>query len=141
MCFAFSSTEQQLTARSYPERDLTPPAMTMLVDRGTEKRTGIRSRRMPHEDTTPGPAPAGADASASSSSSSAAAGAPSVTGGGSAAGGSSSSRPKGKGKRSPSPGKPKQSPKSVSKDAAALLADPRLKPTGHKGKVKPLPIH
>ena len=47
MCFAFTTTEQQLTARSYPSNDLTPPAMTMLVDRGSEKRTGIKSRRMP----------------------------------------------------------------------------------------------
>ena len=35
MCFAFSKTEQQLTARSYPEHDITPPAMTMLVERGS----------------------------------------------------------------------------------------------------------
>ena len=44
MCFAFTSTEAQLTNR-YPSHEITPPAMTMLVDRGTAKR--IRSARQP----------------------------------------------------------------------------------------------
>jgi len=142
MCFAFTTTEQQLTARSYPSNDLTPPAMTMLVDRGSEKRTGIKSRRMPKAASQPresGLSAAGLPASAGAAgiSSSSGAGAPAhLTGGGA---GASSSRPKGKGIKSHR--KPKPSPKSVSKDAASLLADPRLKPTGHKSKVKPLPIH
>lgn len=46
MCFAFTSTEAALTARSYPEHDILPPAMTLLVERGSEKRTGIKSKKL-----------------------------------------------------------------------------------------------
>ena len=40
MCFAFTTTEQQLTARSYPEHDITPPARTLRKQRAAARRGG-----------------------------------------------------------------------------------------------------
>jgi len=137
MCFAFSSTEAQLTARSYPEHDITPPAMTMLVDRGSEKRTGIKSRRplrpkdAPPSDAHSGAADATSSQSATGASSRPASAAPPASGGENQPA-ARSERKKGGGKGKPRRSSPaKQSPKTN----AALLADPRPKPTGSKQKV------
>ena len=46
MCFAFTSTEALLTNR-YPSHEISPPALTMLVDRGTAKRIRARASRSP----------------------------------------------------------------------------------------------
>merc|ERR1719453_785958 len=70
MCFAFTSTESQLTARSYPNHDITPPAMTLLVERGSEKRTGIKSNKLirPKAPAQPPQQPPSTSAAAASSS-------------------------------------------------------------------------
>jgi len=144
MCFAFTSTEGQLTARSYPTHDITPPAMTMLVYRGSEKRTGIKNRRplRPKQMMMPLPrAPSNNAASSSSAppegqsssrpASAAGTATPEEKPGPSDSKASPKSGKTGKGRKA-SPGK--SSPKSAAKAAASLLADPRAKPTGGKQK-------
>ena len=150
MCFAFSSTEQQLTARSYPEHDITPPAMTMLVDRGSEKRTGIKARRA----LRPKPAGGGGSAAAvtramaasqpppEQAAPSAMAPEPAAPAAAGTSRGEKSHRSKGKGKRNGSPAKSNRGPSKAEKshrsgaDDAALLNDPRPKPTGSKSKAR-----
>ena len=68
MCFAFTSTESQLTARSYPNHDITPPAMTLLVERGSEKRTGVKSKKIIRPKLERPPPPPGAMAGPSNAS-------------------------------------------------------------------------
>lgn len=151
MCFAFSSTEGQLTARSYPEHDILPPAMTLLVERGSEKRTGIKSQKQirPKPPGAPQPnlskpPPAGFNSSrdrpGSSSSRSARMGSASSSAAGAAdVGGPSGTKGAARGDSPKKSRKGKASPKTAAKDAASLLADPRPKPTGQgKSKVKPL---
>lgn len=168
MCFAFSSTEGQLTARSYPNHDITPPAMTMLVERGSEKRTGIKSNKLirPKIPAPPPQPPPSASSAGASSSAGSSGGGPSQASSrssrdrpgssssrsarerpASAAGGAGDAGASGGGKAvargdSPKKGRPKTkaSPKSAAKEAASLLADPRKpQPTG-KSKVKPLKL-
>jgi len=151
MCFAFSSTEGQLTARSYPEHDILPPAMTLLVERGSEKRTGIKSQKQirPKPPSAPQPnlskpPPAGFNSSrdrpGSSSSRSARMGSASSSAAGAAdVGGPSGTKGAARGDSPKKSRKGKASPKTAANDAASLLADPRPKPTGQgKSKVKPL---
>ena len=130
MCFAFTRTEEQLTARSRTEHGRTPPAMTKLVDRGSEKRTGVKGRKPPRTPPRPAASPGG-DASSSG-------------GGGSQRGGASSHRPASAGPGSAGPtleskggGKVKRSPtkqsnREAAASATALLSDARPKPTGSK---------
>ena len=148
MCFAFTTTEQQLTARSYPAHDITPPAMTVLVERGSEKRTGIRNRR-PLRAKPPVAAPLGTGAATAASTERAstatassrpsgqtprAAPLPATAVAAAEAGAAKSSRSTPNKKKGGT--RPKQSPKSAARADAALLADPRPKPTGSKSKAK-----
>jgi hypothetical protein len=139
MCFAFSSTEQQLTARSYPAHDITPPAMTMLIERGSELRTGIKSTHKIR--IKPGGGAGGGHARSAghvhSSGGGQAGGSGKPRGAAAAAGGSASAPPA----KASSPSKKKApvrrpSPRSAAADAASLLADPRPKATGEGGKKK-----
>ena len=148
MCFAFASTESQLTSRSYPSNDITPPAMTMLVERASEKRTGIKNRRpiRPKMPTSaplqpgvqsPSAMPAAAGDASWSSSPGGVGTASSRSGAGVGSSRPASASPgggKAKAKKSSKHGSP--SAKSTAASAASLLADPRPKPTGSKSKAK-----
>ena len=98
MCFAFCSTESQLTARSYPEGEISQPHMVMLVERGTAKRVAKHGNVQRKKGARPGSA--------------------------SKAGGAA--KPKG--------AKSVKAAAAAAASDASLLADPRPKPTGNKGR-------